>query len=298
MPADDRCLYHCGVACRDLRGWWQSHDSVTGLAANKETQDRDIRAAEDVKIGVILAASQAGEEATVDRLRLAGSAGTPGQEEIVFLAKHLGGQVVMQMGRNQELHGQGPRVAHLSWVLTKDGAGHQSGHFVVLQSWMPPLRAPKRTIPVVAPPAGTSPKFRRVRSASSDFYSAGGTGAGDESFADETVDSVAAGATAAQEEPARAAGWVQAEPLRAGAGAQAMPKAASGAAGRAPAEPLRAGAGAPATPQAADQAAAPTRLDHVQPGESRSRGRQSCSGLRRRQRRLLPRRLRSQCRWV
>ena len=44
---------------------------------------------------------------------------------------------MLQIGDLQQLYGSGPLSVHLRMVLVQDGAGHTSGHHVLVQSWFP-----------------------------------------------------------------------------------------------------------------------------------------------------------------
>ena len=144
VPADGRCLYHCAVACRNLRDWVSTHDPNTGLATDTVMRKHDESSSLEVRDAIMNVAAELGERQVADRLKKSGLAGYPGQEELPFLSTVLGGQIILQSGPAQEVIGTGPLVAHIGFVLSTDGAGHASGHFIVHQSWLPVRRAQKR----------------------------------------------------------------------------------------------------------------------------------------------------------
>ena len=67
--------------------------------------------------------------------------GYPGAAELRALASVLGGQVLLQAGSAQMGEGEGPVVAHIRYFRLRDGANVSTGHFELLQSWMPLRRA-------------------------------------------------------------------------------------------------------------------------------------------------------------
>ena len=145
VPADGMCLFHCAVACRSLREWSASHGPSSGLAIDDAARQRDVQRALEVRDAVMMAAVAAGNKKAADRLKLPGSDGYPGQDELPYLSVVMGGQIVLQSGDVQEVIGTGPLVAHLCFLLSVDGEGHASGHFAVHQSWMHLSGALKRS---------------------------------------------------------------------------------------------------------------------------------------------------------
>ena len=133
VPADGLCLYHCAVAAADASSWVRSHSPATGLASSVAAQVEDTRRAELFRQAVIARVRVAGRAEDADRLGQAGPSGYPGEEEMAFVADELSGQVVLQCGEIQTVHGTGPLSAHFRWVLLPSGAGH----FLLHQSWLP-----------------------------------------------------------------------------------------------------------------------------------------------------------------
>ena len=144
VPADGLCLYYCAVACANLAHWRASHDDRTGLARDPVHAARDLTEARAVQARVINAARRAGQAELADRLEGMGLDSFPDQDVFPYLAEVLGGQIVVQTLTLQWVYGTGPLAAHLMFCTTADGAGHGTGHYVALQSWVPRPAAEKR----------------------------------------------------------------------------------------------------------------------------------------------------------
>ena len=64
-----------------------------------------------------------------DRLALPGPAGYPEEEDLFLISQVWGGDILLQIGDLQRLYSVHLRMVH--------GAGHTSGHYVLVQSWFP-----------------------------------------------------------------------------------------------------------------------------------------------------------------
>ena len=137
VPADGMCMYYCVLACQDAQMWLLNHDSATGLNKSIPLREVDLVAAAGVRDAVVKTAADLGDVETSRRLSLPGPDGYPATEDWKYIAMMLKGQIVMQTRDIQQCVGDGPLVAHLGFILSRDGAGHESGHYVVYQSWMP-----------------------------------------------------------------------------------------------------------------------------------------------------------------
>ena len=144
VPADGLCLYYCAVACNDLARWAATHCRQSGLAMDLTERAYDTAQAWIYRTRVIEAARQDGDIAMADRLSSPGLLGFPDQDALPYLAKALGGQIVLQSMHVQAVYGEGPLQAHLLFCISVDGAGKSSGHFAVLQSWVPLSAREKR----------------------------------------------------------------------------------------------------------------------------------------------------------
>ena len=144
VPADGLCLYYCAVACGDLARWAATHYPKSGLAKDTTARAQDVSLAWIYRDRVIAAARHAGDSAMADRLARPGLLGYPDQDALPYLAQALEGQIVLQSMSIQTVFGEGPLQAHLLFCMSVDGAGKSSGHFAVLQSWVPLPGAEKR----------------------------------------------------------------------------------------------------------------------------------------------------------
>ena len=88
----------------------------------------DLVAAGGVRDAVVKTAADLGDVETSRRLSLPGPDGYPGTDDWKYIAMMLKGQIVMQTRDIQQCVGDGPLVAHLGFILSRDGAGHESGH--------------------------------------------------------------------------------------------------------------------------------------------------------------------------
>ena len=131
-------------AREDLQGWVDSHDAVSGLHVDHAQLATDEQMARSWRCRVVSALQAAGEADKAQRLQLSGHAGYPDQDILPHFALCLGGQVVLQTGAVQEVFGAGPLVAHLLYCTTTDAAGHSSGHFAIMQSWLSTSGSRKR----------------------------------------------------------------------------------------------------------------------------------------------------------
>lgn len=137
VPADGLCLYHCANACADLRQWQTTHSPTGGWAMDPDKIADDSKKALEVRDKIVERASAGGDVETAARLMLDGGGGYPGESEMKFMAEYLNGTVALHAADHTTLHGHGPLVAQIRFLMKADGAGHLSPHFAVHQSWMP-----------------------------------------------------------------------------------------------------------------------------------------------------------------
>ena len=146
VPPDGLCLYHCATAGQDLAAWVATHHPSTGQAFDLRQAASDLTEAWSWRDRIVGLAREVGDIQLAQRLSLDGSAGYPDQDVLPLLARLLGGKVVLQVADVQVAFGQGPLILHLLGGISHDGAGHGSGHFSILQSWLPKPRGLKRGI--------------------------------------------------------------------------------------------------------------------------------------------------------
>lgn len=77
-----------------------------------------------------------GQAAMADKLR---RGGYPGEEELAYYTRFLGGDVlVTPMSEGESfpvIRGYGPVQCEVGFVWCRDGSGHASGHYILLRGW-------------------------------------------------------------------------------------------------------------------------------------------------------------------
>ena len=142
VPGDGLCLYHCVVAAQPCE--W----------LGMETRQADVERAQDVRRRVIQNARSCGKHETGERLAQQGQAGWAGDSELKYINDIIGGSILLQEGSLQTVASEGPLKMHINVQKVTDGAGHESAHFSIFQSWMgPPQDAVAVSLPVACLPA-------------------------------------------------------------------------------------------------------------------------------------------------
>lgn len=137
VPSDGSCLYHCMVACRDLGEWLATHNT-RGHAHEDVRAQRDIVEAAAIRERLVAALHSKGDDDAAKRLMEDGPGGYPGTDTLEIMADTLGFSIVLQEeGGVQVSYGSSGLGAHVLHMMSEDGAGHRSPHFVVCQSWIP-----------------------------------------------------------------------------------------------------------------------------------------------------------------
>ena len=136
VPADGRCLYYCTMAARNAREWLRTHDA-NGVARSRDRQQSDEQEAERVRRKFIEHLRAKGDVERAERLSKSGSEGYPDQYDVEHLAEFMGGQIILQEATTHVLFGEAPLICHIAVCFVRDGAGHASPHYELIQSWMP-----------------------------------------------------------------------------------------------------------------------------------------------------------------
>lgn len=139
VPSDGLCLYHCLHAAVDVQRWLRAH-AANGNALNPDIAAKDRAVAGSWKKRLIEVYVTSGRDAEAERLNIEGVKGYPGMDNLDDLSHLLGYTVVLLQGSLQIRYGTGPLGIALEWTKSTDGAGHQSDHFRLRQSW---LRTPE-----------------------------------------------------------------------------------------------------------------------------------------------------------
>ena len=153
VPADDLCLYYIPLVHKDVEEWQRDRDQH-GHVRNQERAAKDKQCALQVRQAIIDLAEAGGDAVTAQRLKLPGHEGWPSQDELPYLAAHMGAQVLLVIPRQDEpdlvvKYGQGSDKVSIIHTIVEDGAGHPSPHWNYLK---PEIKS--------EPPKST---FRQVR---------------------------------------------------------------------------------------------------------------------------------------
>lgn len=143
VPPDGLCLYHCFNAAVDVHAFSNGRNP-RGFHPDQDRSETDRRAAVLILESVVNAANAAGDLENAHRLTLGGEAGYPGLDEVKYLA-HVGNcriDVVLEIGgdapsREVVTYGEGKLRMAIQPCTISDGAGHESSHWRLLQSWVP-----------------------------------------------------------------------------------------------------------------------------------------------------------------
>ena len=136
VPPDGNCFFHCWSAAQNAQAWLQDH-RPNGFGINPWVDSKDKGDAERLRNELADFAMAAGKAEAAARLRADGIAGYIEEEDIAIAAEHWKCQILMQCGSRQRLFGHGPLRAHILYCMVADGEGHASGHYVLVQSWVP-----------------------------------------------------------------------------------------------------------------------------------------------------------------
>ena len=135
IVADGLCLYCCILASEDLASWTLTHVSVTNTAHDREVRDRDLSNAKLLRSGFVWFWTTRADRAMQPARLKEGLEGYPDMEDLQFPARMLGGQIVLQTNDAQIVYGDGPLYIHIAYASSVDGAGDNSGHDAIYQSW-------------------------------------------------------------------------------------------------------------------------------------------------------------------
>jgi hypothetical protein len=139
VPADEQCLYHCIAASYNV-------DKYLAMAL-----DGKIKAARFVKTAFIafLRHKQTSQyDEVADRLDSSGPEAYPTSDDFKFISEFIGGALELSIAYMDWVgpihHGSNDLPVYLRVLATKstDGAGHQSDHYELLQSWIAPQPEP------------------------------------------------------------------------------------------------------------------------------------------------------------
>ena len=150
------CLYHCFVAAKDI-SYWRSKTTAAGAARSLDDRNELQLLASDVRALLIARTAQAGFHREAQRLALQGAGGFPDESNLALIGDMLGGSVALSVGHTYLVKGTGPVVMHIGFVAAVDGAGHQTEHFQLYQSYLPIRTRDEALVGDVASLIGSAP---------------------------------------------------------------------------------------------------------------------------------------------
>ena len=137
VPPDGLCLSYACVGAQNPRHLANMMRDRSGFVLNASESRKFRVAALNFRAAVAARATRAGRNDIAARLR---SGEWPSEAALHFFAEELGGSLLITsiFAEEKILFGRGPIRVHVLHGLTEpDPDGHSSGHFELLQSWLP-----------------------------------------------------------------------------------------------------------------------------------------------------------------
>ncbi|CAE7386170.1 PIF1 [Symbiodinium sp. CCMP2592] len=137
VPPDGLCLSYACVGAQNPRYLAKMHRDRSGFVVDEREASRFRTAALNFRAAVAVRARRAARADIATALQ---SGDWPSEAALHFFAEELGGSLMVTSLFSEEkmLFGQGPITVHvLHGVTEPDADGHSSGHFELLQSWLP-----------------------------------------------------------------------------------------------------------------------------------------------------------------
>lgn len=139
VPPDGFCLLYCALAAQQPEEWANVGRDAHGFIQDKAAELRWKNKAFRLRSQIMTLMQKDGLD--VSRLLLPGAAGYLGDTELPYLARLLGGSIEVVPMLDPEAgippFGNGPLRMRVGLSLIADGAGHETFHYVLLQSWLP-----------------------------------------------------------------------------------------------------------------------------------------------------------------
>eukprot|EP00434_Breviolum_minutum_P045362 symbB.v1.2.040649.t1/scaffold7408.1/size11443/1 len=135
-PPDGLCFLYAWLAALSPQEWHRVEKDAHGFI-NDLTEEALWKGRAKTLLHRCVALMEAeGETAMANQLK---AGGYPGDEELAYYTRALGGAVLVTPLEEAQgfavIHGQGPVQCEMGFVYARDGAGHSSGHYVLLRSW-------------------------------------------------------------------------------------------------------------------------------------------------------------------
>lgn len=150
-PPDGMCLYHSLMAAHNVKAWQRIPRDKHGFINDPRAEATMRLKACALRSALITAMTATGATVEAERLQLPGAAGYPGDVVLEFYAAMLHCTIeVLPVRCGLELVypvGTGPVGLRLGLDVIADALGHESCHYILLQSWLPqPLRTGTRNV--------------------------------------------------------------------------------------------------------------------------------------------------------
>ena len=135
-PPDGLCFLYAWLAALSPHEWHRVEKDAHGFI-NDLAEEALWKGRAKTLLNRCAALMEAeGEPTMANRLK---AGGYPGDEELAYYTRALGGAVLVTPLEEAHgfavIHGQGPVQCEMGFVYARDGAGHSSGHYVLLRSW-------------------------------------------------------------------------------------------------------------------------------------------------------------------
>ena len=135
-PPDGLCFLYAWMAGQNPTAWAHIAKDRHGFILDPTLEALWKTKATTLLHRILALMDSEGQAAMADKLR---RGGYPGDEELEYYTRYLGGAVLVTPMSEREsfpvIHGYGPVQCEVGFVWSRDGSGHASGHYILLQSW-------------------------------------------------------------------------------------------------------------------------------------------------------------------
>ena len=170
-PPDGLCAIYCFLAAQNVQQWQSLHMDDMGFINDRAAEKRYRAEALRIRSAIVAKMREHGEDAMASRIELPGE--YPGDEEFRYYSEVFGGAFIVKYLSHAHIPsvvhgtsalasvklvifslcyvfpyiktkscasskpGEGAIIMEIGHVLSRDGTGHGSGHYVLVQSWLP-----------------------------------------------------------------------------------------------------------------------------------------------------------------
>ena len=140
VPPDGLCMAYVAMAARDVGAWMAGRDANGWLRDAARERAEALEARRLIELVAECYESE-GDAENADRLRMAGSAGYPGTDEIPYLALLLGGRIEQVDFEHPDVpvitFGTcGPVLFRIAHQIIEDPGGSKASHWVLAKTYM------------------------------------------------------------------------------------------------------------------------------------------------------------------